>query len=294
MLAHCVANGMGGLRNCEPRLAAAIRDVVSNQGSMSRAVAAYFMSLEMGLDGEAARALACGVEYLHIASLVFDDMPWMDDALERRGRSCLHVIHGEAVATLAALALINRGYSLLWQSMAGAGRERRERAGRWVEDRLGTIGMIGGQSHDLSNPEHLRDPAEVERVAARKTGDLLRLTLVLPAIIGRGSERDIERLDRLATLRGVAYQVADDLKDVMLSSADSGKTAGRDELLGRPNMIMSAGFQEALRRFKKLRRCGDRVQASLPGPKERWGMLDPLRVTLPILSEGAGVLPVAG
>jgi geranylgeranyl diphosphate synthase type II len=285
MLSECLSNGMGSLHACEPKLAAAIRDAVSNQGSMTRCVTAYFLSLEMGLTSHEAKSLACGVEYLHLASLVFDDMPWMDDAQERRNRPCLHVEHGEAIATLASLALINRGYSLLWQSMAGAELSRREMAGRWIEDRLGPIGMIGGQSFDLVPTESLRDAAEVERVAARKTGDLLRLTIVLPAIIGRGTEREIERLDRLAHLRGVAYQLADDLKDVMMSASESGKTPGRDHLLGRPNMIMSAGFQEALRRFKKLRRCGDRVEDSLPGSKNRWGMLKPLRVKLPTISE---------
>ena len=84
-----------------------------------------------------------------------------------------------------------------------------------------------------------------------------------------------------ALLRGLAYQAADDLKDVLCPEDESGKTGGRDAELGRPNLILAEGFQATLRRFKRLRQTGDRLQAALPGPPERWGMLAPLRVTLP-------------
>jgi geranylgeranyl pyrophosphate synthase len=275
------ANGMGPMRRVEPRLAAALGDILARPGSMVRAVTAYLIGIEMGVAEEAARAVACGIEYLHTASLVFDDLPAMDDARTRRGAVCTHVVHGEAVAMLAALALINRGYAMIWQGIRRASPSRRERAGEWVDLRLGTRGVIGGQAFDLGGWRGEQSAAEVSEVAARKTGDLLRLTLALPAIIGRGTDREIQLLDRIGLLRGLAYQAADDLKDVLCSGDETGKTAGRDEELGRPNMILAEGFQATLRRFKRLRQTGDRLQATLPGPPERWGMLAPLRVTLP-------------
>jgi geranylgeranyl pyrophosphate synthase len=254
---------------------------------MVRAVTAYLVGIEMGVVEEAARAMACGIEYLHTASLVFDDLPAMDDARTRRGAACLHVVHGEAVAMLAALALINRGYAMIWQGVRRASPGRREMAGEWVDARLGTRGVIGGQAFDLRGWRGEQSPAEVSEVAARKTGDLLRLTLVLPALVGRGTDREIQLLDRIGMLRGLAYQAADDLKDVLCSGTETGKTTGRDEELGRPNLILAEGFQATLRRFKRLRQTGDRVQAALPGPPERWGMLAPLRVTLPTSPEMA-------
>jgi geranylgeranyl diphosphate synthase, type II len=275
------ANGMGSMTRVEPRLAAALGDILSRPGSMVRAVTAYLVGIEMGVAEEAARAVACGIEYLHTASLVFDDLPAMDDARTRRGAACAHVVHGEAAAMLAALAIINRGYAMIWQGIRRASPERRERAGEWVDGRLGTNGVIGGQAFDLRGWRGEQSAAEVSEVAARKTGDLLRLTLVLPALIGRGTEREIQLLDRLGMLRGLAYQAADDLKDVICSEHATGKTAGRDEELGRPNLILAEGFQATLRRFKRLRQAGDRVQSALPGATERWGMLAPLRVTLP-------------
>ena len=273
--------GMGPQVRLESRLGAALADILARPGSMVRAVTAYLVGIETGLAGESARAVACGIEYLHTASLLFDDLPAMDDARMRRGALCPHLVHGEGIAILSALALINRGYALLWQGIRHASPERRERAGEWVDARLGTSGVIGGQALDLGGWRGEQSASEVSEVAARKTGDLLRLTLVLPALIGNGSEREIQLLDRLGLLRGLAYQAADDLKDVLGADSGSGKTWGRDAELGRPNLILAEGFQSTLRRFKRLRQTGDRVQARLPGGESRWGMLSPLRVTLP-------------
>jgi geranylgeranyl diphosphate synthase type II len=291
-MAGSFANGMGSMHRVEPRLAAALGDILARPGSMVRAVTAYQIGVGMGAPEESARAVACGIEYLHTASLVFDDLPAMDDARTRRGAPCPHVAHGEAVAMLAALALINRGYALIWQGIRRTSSSRRERAGDWVDARLGTRGVIGGQAFDLQGWRGEQSPAEVSEVAARKTGDLLRLTLVLPALIGHGTEREIQLLDRIGLLRGLAYQAADDLKDVICTQGETGKTGGRDQEMGRPNLILAEGFQAALRRFKRVRQMGDRAQAALPGAPERWGMLAPLRVSLPTNTRMVPVEPV--
>lgn len=291
LMAKTFAEGMEPLDRVEPRLAAAIKDILARPGSLVRAAAAYLVGCEMGLTDEISRAVACGVEYLHTASLVFDDLPAMDDARTRRGAVCPHVVHGEAVAMLAALALINRGYRMLWDGIRRGSGIRREQAAAVVDARLGATGMIGGQAFDLKGWHGDQSPAEVSEVAARKTGDLLSLTLVLPAIIGRGSRREIRLLDRIGVLRGLAYQAADDLKDVLGSDAVNGKTAGRDAQLARPNLAAAEGLPAAIRRFRRLCQTGDRLQAALPGPSERWGMLDLLRVSLPEY-EAAGIARV--
>ncbi len=281
LMVESFRQGMGRPERVEPRLAAAIGDLLARPGSMTRAVTAYLVGIEMGVAEGSARAMACGIEYLHTASLVFDDLPAMDDARLRRGMPALHLLHGEGIAMLAALAMINRGYALLWQGISDAPAARRRLAGEIVDRCLGTTGMIGGQSHDLGGWRGGRSVAEVSEVAARKTGDLLRLTLLLPAVVGRGGGRELQLLDRLALLRGLAYQAADDIKDVL---GGGGKTAGRDEAMGRPNLVMAEGFPEAVARLRRLIEVGDRVQAKLPAPPERWGMLGALRVGVP---EGA-------
>lgn len=200
---------------------------------MVRAISAYQVAIEMGVDDATAQSVACGIEYLHTASLVFDDLPAMDDARMRRDGACLHVVHGEAAAMLAALAMINRAYSLLWLGIQYASPSRQSEAGRWLDSCLGVHGVIGGQARDLSGWRGKQTAADVSEVAARKSGDLLRLTLVLPALIGNATRREIQLLDKIALLRGLAYQAADDLKDVICPEENSGKTAYRDQELGR-------------------------------------------------------------
>jgi geranylgeranyl diphosphate synthase type II len=278
VMAGSFSHGLGTMDRVEPRLAAALRDILAHRGSLVRAVAAYLVGIEMGMAEQAARALGCGIEYLHTASIIFDDLPAMDDARTRRGSPCVHVIHGESVAMLAALALINRGYTMLWQGIRHASPANREKAGEWVDARLGVHGVIGGQSYDLSGWRGSQNPVEVSEVAARKTADLLRLTIVLPAIIGRASTRELTLLDRLAVLRGLAYQAADDIKDVLGSDVDSGKTAGRDEELGRPNIVAAEGLPAAMHRLHRLNQAAERVTAALPGDPSRWSMLEMLRV----------------
>ncbi|MEO8617341.1 MAG: polyprenyl synthetase family protein [Luteolibacter sp.] len=286
LMAECFYNGMGGMDKVEPRMSNAIRDTLARPGSLVRAVTAYLIGIEMGMLEEAAKALACGIEYMHTASLIFDDLPAMDDACMRRAAPCAHLVHGEGVAMLAALALINRGYALLWQGISHANPQCRAKAGEWIDGRLGIAGLIGGQAYDLSGWRGNQSSADVSEVAARKTGDLLRLTLVLPAIVGCGTAREIQILDRLALLRGLAYQAADDLKDVISPEGNSGKTGGRDEELGRPNLVAAGGLPAALRRFRRLTNAADRVQAVLPGPAARWEMLEMLRVPVPVSAAG--------
>jgi geranylgeranyl pyrophosphate synthase len=288
-MAERFANGFGSMEKIEPHLAQGLTHVLSRSGSLVRAVTAYLIGLEMGVIDEAAKAIACGIEYLHTASLVFDDLPAMDDARMRRGAPCLHVVQGETIAILAALALVNRGYSMLWQGISQAhSSERMQQAGDLVDECLGVHGVIGGQAMDLRGAGNASSVADVTEVAARKTGDLLRLTLVLPALVGNGTDREIQLLNRIGLMRGLAYQAADDLKDVLGAEEETGKTASRDQTLGRPNLIMAESFQATLRRFSRLRRLGDRMQSALPGSHERWGMLAPLRVTLPVRTDLVG------
>jgi len=273
--------GMGRLDRVEPRLAAALGDVLARPGSLVRSTMAYHIGNEMGLREDRSRSIGCGIEYLHTASLIFDDMPSMDDARTRRGAPCIHVVHGESVATLAALALINRGYGLLWQGIGNVRPARRKLAGDLVESCLGLAGLVGGQAQDLRGWREGQEVSEVINVAAMKTATLLRLPVVLPALVGCGSDREVHLLDRLALLRGLAYQAADDLKDVLCLQNESGKTSGRDDAMGRPNLALAEGVTAASHRFERLQGIGDRVQERLPGPPERWWMLPFMRVSSP-------------
>jgi geranylgeranyl pyrophosphate synthase len=198
---------------------------------------------------------------------VFDDLPAMDDARERRGRPCPHVTQGEAPAMLGALALITRAYALLWEVLGTLPAERRAAAGKLVSACLGSEGILDGQARDLgfggTGPEN-PDPAEaVLRVARGKTVSLVRLALVLPALAGGAGAEALQLLERLASAWGLAYQVLDDFKDLLMSREETGKSTARDRLLGRPNLPAAVGPGAAMARLEGMLAEGEEALDSL-------------------------------
>jgi geranylgeranyl pyrophosphate synthase len=182
----------------------------------------------------------------------------MDNATERRGMPCLHLVYGESGAILAALALVNRAYSLLWQAVAECPPSLQVRALKYVERNLGVEGLLNGQSLDLRYGSLTHNRQTTERIALGKTVSLIRLALVLPAQLGGASEPELHLLDRIAIFWGLSYQILDDLKDVMQSSEQSGKTTARDAKLDRPNIALILGVDASLMRLTRLMRLGDR------------------------------------
>ena len=235
----------------------ALRHVLGNPGSMVRPRMVLRVGLAYNFDATSAHDVAMALEYFHTASLIFDDMPSMDNALERRGTACVHVEFGEATATLSALALINRAYALIWRAVAAAPREKQRELMTYIEERLGVNGLLNGQSLDLhySKLPHTRE--STERIALGKTVSLIRLTLVLPAMLGGAPRRELQLLERIAVCWGLGYQIIDDLKDVLQSADETGKTSARDELLGRPNIATAIGICGAVERLQRLMRIGD-------------------------------------
>ncbi len=241
----------------DPGFQEALRHVLSTPGSMVRPRMVLRLGAAYDLDPESADNLAIALEYFHTASLIFDDLPCMDNALERRGIPCVHVEYGESTAILSALALINRAYSLIWRAVASCPQSGQLHVMTYIEQRLGVAGLLNGQSLDLhySSLPHTRETTE--RIARGKTVSLIRLTLVVPAMLGGAPVREIQLLERIAVCWGLAYQAIDDLKDVLQSATETGKTAARDELLDRPNIARAIGICATVERLERLLRVGD-------------------------------------
>jgi geranylgeranyl pyrophosphate synthase len=243
----------------DPRFEEALRHVLDHPGSLIRPRMVLLVATAYGLEAESARELSIALEYFHTASLIFDDLPCMDNAMERRGVPCVHFEYGEAEAILTALALINRAYALCWRAVSGVPQETQRRAMTYLEQLLGVHGLLNGQSLDLhyATLPHTRETTE--NIARGKTVSLIRLTLVLPAMLGGAAARELQLLERIALYWGLAYQMVDDLKDVLDSQAKSGKTVARDLLLDRPNSASAMGIPEALKRLARFIELGDRA-----------------------------------
>jgi geranylgeranyl diphosphate synthase, type II len=262
----------------EPHLGGALRDTLQHPGSMVRAELAFRIACSFGLSEERSENLAIAIEYFHTASLLFDDLPSMDDALLRRGVPCAHQVYGEGSAILAALALINRAYALVWKSVAGLPPEVQSAGLGYLESHLGIAGLLNGQSQDLHYSrlsEPLREP---QSIAMGKTVSLIRLALVLPAIIGQAQPHEANLLDRLAIFWGLSYQTLDDLKDVLHDDDVHGKTAARDACLDRPNLALMIGVPESFYRIERLMNLGSRVIARLVRRRGRLAFLRDVRI----------------
>lgn len=264
----------------DPGFEAALRHVLATPGSMVRPRMVLRLGEAYDLDPKAAHNVAIALEYFHTASLIFDDLPCMDDAFERRGVPCVHVKYGDSTAILSALALINRAYALIWQAVAGCPRADQSKVMTYIEQRLGVNGLLNGQSLDLhySMLPHTRETTE--RIARGKTVSLIRLTLVVPALLGGAAPREIQLLERVAVCWGLAYQAIDDLKDVLQSTADTGKTAARDALLDRPNIASAIGICGAIERLERLLRIGDLTLQRLLSRRSALSFLSNLRSDL--------------
>jgi geranylgeranyl diphosphate synthase type II len=206
------------------------------------------------MPGAAAERLACAVEYWHLASLLLDDLPCMDDGEARRGRPCLHRLHGEPTTILTALALINRAYALVGEVFMTRSVKVRREALALVEGIMGPNGILGGQAADLAFVAAPGGASGISRIALQKTGALLWLCLALPSLWAAPGATRRRMLRRLGLYWGLAYQAINDLGDVLSNPVQMGKSAGRDATLRRPNLALALGVPATRLRVARLLR----------------------------------------
>jgi farnesyl diphosphate synthase len=208
------------------RLHAAMRHATLGGGKRMRPLLVYAAGSALGAGEALLDAPAAAVELVHAYSLVHDDLPAMDDDDLRRGRPTVHVAFDEATAILAGDALQTLAFSALAEADAPA-RLRID----WVRalaDASGVAGMCGGQALDIDATGRTQSLAQLQRMHALKTGELIRAAVRMGALAGGADATTLAQLDAFAAALGLAFQVRDDLLDIEASSEQLGKTAGKD------------------------------------------------------------------
>ncbi|MDQ3133982.1 MAG: polyprenyl synthetase family protein [Acidobacteriota bacterium] len=192
----------------------AVRDALFPGGKRLRPVLTLLGAELIGGTTAAALPAAAAVEFVHSSSLIFDDLPCMDNAQKRRGQLALHRRHGEALAVLVALGLLNKTYALVFEGQGSNSRRALEAHAELVEC-VGTSGMVTGQTVDLSGDgDGVERPANVESIRNLKTSALIRLALRLGAILADANPSQLAVLSTFSRLIGEAYQLSDDLLDL--------------------------------------------------------------------------------
>jgi geranylgeranyl pyrophosphate synthase len=214
-------------------------------GRRLRPVLALLAAKLAGATHEQGLIVGCAVEFLHSSSLILDDLPGMDDADVRRNRRALHLVYGEGLAVLAAVALLNQAYALLAQAARlSVQRGATERLIREAVRCVGADGMIGGQVVDLElNMSGAGEQALVTRDL--KTAALMRLMMVAGALAHGADEGDTQTLAQFGECFGRAYQICDDLLDELGESATLGKPTGQDARHLRPSAVSVLGIEES-------------------------------------------------
>lgn len=196
-------------------------------GKRLRPMFAFEFCRLCGADWHQAAPFAGAMEMIHTYSLIHDDLPCMDNDDFRRGRPTNHKVYGEAMATLAGDALLTDAFGLAATAKLSK-PENMALAIGVLSQNAGSLGMVGGQVLDILSEERECTEQEVLDIQSRKTGALINAACVLGVIAGGGSEKQIEAAASFAGLLGLAFQIRDDMLDVIGTTEEMGKTVGTD------------------------------------------------------------------
>ncbi len=241
-----------------PRLVAAMRHAVFSGGARIRPQLCMAVATACGDDAPAlTNAAAVSLELMHCASLVHDDMPAFDNADTRRGRPSVHKAHGEALALLAGDGLIVLAYRV----MLLAGAQHRNRLWALMDNLTQGVGLpdgiVAGQAWECENS------ADLGQYQRAKTGALF-VSATRAGALSCGQSP--EPWAGLGAYLGEAYQVADDIRDVIADAAVLGKPVGQDALLARPSSAQALGLEGAIAHFDHLI---DQAAESIPACTNR-------------------------
>jgi len=213
-------------------------------GKRIRPVLALASAAAVGGDVEAVLPSAVALELLHTYSLIHDDLPAMDNDDYRRGRLSNHKVFGEANAILTGDALLTYAFELL--AAQGANKpERQLRIIREVAVAAGKDGMVGGQVADVAGEGRTLNLEEIEAIHKGKTGALLMASARLGGILAGGTEQQVQALTDYSQALGLAFQIKDDILDVVGNSEILGKPAGSDLRQGKATYVSLLGLEGA-------------------------------------------------
>ncbi len=208
---------------------------------------------------------AAAIEMIHTYSLIHDDLPAMDDDSLRRGRPTCHVAFDEATAILAGDALLTEAFAFMAKTSAPAGLLLS--AIRMMAQAAGAAGMVGGQQLDLLAENQTLSLEELNLLNAKKTGALLRCSCECGALLGGGDERQRAAAQKFGQALGIAFQITDDILDVIGDERTVGKEVRHDAKSGKatwPSLIgMDASLAEASR---FCREAEDALEGIFSGP----------------------------
>ena len=196
-------------------------------GKRLRPTLAFEFCRVCGRDWKNAAPFAAAIEMIHTYSLIHDDLPCMDNDDYRRGRLTNHKVYGEGMAVLAGDALLTDAFGIAASAQLPNPGDMATAIGV-LSECAGSLGMVGGQVLDIMSEERELTEQEVLDIQNRKTGCLISAACALGVIAGGGSEKQYEAACQFAAGLGLAFQIRDDMLDVIGTQEELGKATGVD------------------------------------------------------------------
>ena len=236
------------------KLHQAMRYSTLDGGKRTRPLLTYCTGNVLGIAPEALDGLACAVEFIHVYSLIHDDLPAMDDDDLRRGKPTSHVAFDEATAILAGDALQALAFEILANDPSiTAAPEARLKMITALAKASGSLGMVGGQAIDLASVGTKLSLPELENMHIHKTGALIRASVTLATLAKADIDATVAaKLDHYAKCIGLSFQVKDDILDEESDTITLGKTQGKDKDNDKPTYPALLGLAGAKQKAQEL------------------------------------------
>lgn len=194
---------------------------------------------------------AAAMEMIHTYSLIHDDLPCMDNDDLRRGKPTNHKIYGEAIAVLAGDGLLNEAMIIMLNQCLD-GSLNKIKASTIIAEASGAEGMIAGQICDILSEGIVISAEELLYMHKNKTGQLIKAAIVCGAILGNANNRDLQKLKEYGDKLGLAFQIKDDILDVIGDVAILGKNVKSDECNNKTNFITMYGLEKCKEKCNEL------------------------------------------
>ena len=194
-----------------------------------------------------------GMEMIHTHSLIHDDLPALDNDDYRRGRLTTHKVYGEAMGVLSGVALLNYAYETMLQAFSlTKDQDRVIRALRVMAEKTGIHGMLGGQSVDVENDGKPLEKEMLDYIYRNKTSALIEASMMTGAILAGADEQEVSVVEEAAGNIGLAFQIQDDILDVISTDEELGKPVHSDEKNNKVTYVTLFGIEKASEQVELL------------------------------------------
>lgn len=219
-----------------------------------------------GGDEKLAEPFMAAMEMIHTYSLVHDDLPAMDGDTLRRGKPTTWSKYGEAMGVLAGDGLLTFAFETAAQAFAMTDDPARVgRAIHVLAHKAGIYGMAGGQAVDVEKTGKPLSEEEMSFIYRLKTGALIEASLMIGAILAGAEEQDVQRMEKIGTNIGLAFQIRDDILDVVSTEQELGKPIGSDERNEKTTYVSLYGLEAAEKEVVRLSEEAIASLSELPG-----------------------------